>query len=490
MSEDKNVQQNKNSKIEETQAEFSEIKKTEDFSSPDGPSSDIPEIRCPLCPKFAKISINHIKNEILSECPDKHYMKLDFLSFIERSTDHPLFSTKCSICNSTGKTNNYCLECNKYFCLECTEKHNKNELPNSNGGVYSNLLLRNNRLETNGNSNATPSDDVNSSFPNHLTTLNFANNNNSVINNTIQHHVIDINESDNKCAIHQNQKFVSFCVKCNKSFCQKCLDELSKGLKNNLNVISCGKFGNVHHNLKKIKDIIGEKKLNKIKQSLDKEVEVLNYIENQSNIIIDEILEKINNLREIHLLKEQLYNLYLLNQENSSLVKTMDSLANSFTLKSAKFNTNEKLLNNLEIINLKLQNDKIDNKKIEIKNISNDIDKKEEESKKIDKKEEDIKEEVKKEEEKTSKIEKKLELKKMKEEKKKQIQEMKEDKKNEIKKTKEELKKIRQQKKKEAKLKKKGEKNKEKGEIKPEDNGEIPDSENNNQDLKNGNSHS
>lgn len=487
MSEEKNIQQKKDSKTEETQAEFSEIKKTEDFSSPEGPSSDIPEIRCPLCPKFAKISINHIKNEIISECPDNHYMKLDFLSFIEKSTDHPIVCTKCSICNSTGKTNNYCLECNKYFCVQCMEKHNKNELPFNNGGVYSNILLRNNSLENNGNSKATPSDNLNSSFPNHLSTLNSANNNNSVMNNTVQHHVIDINEYDNKCAIHQNQKYVSFCAKCNKSFCQKCLDELSKGLKNNLSVISCGKYGDVHHSLKKIKDIVGEKKLKKIKQSLDKEVEVLNYIENQSNIIIEQILEKINNLREIHLLKEQLYNLYLLNQENSSLVKTIDNMVNSFTLQPAQFNTNEKLLNNLQIINLKLPNDKKDIKKIEVKNINNENQIKEEDLKEESKKEEDKKEEIKE-----SKMAKKLELKKIKEEKKKQIQKMKEDKKNEIKKKKEELKKINQQKKKEEKLKKKAEKIKAKGEIKSEDNAEILSSENNNeknnQDLDNGNS--
>lgn len=390
MSEKKNIQENKDNKTEDTKAEFSEIKKTEDFSSPEGPSSDIPEIRCPLCPKFAQITINHIKNEIISECPDNHYMKLDFLSFIERSTDHPIVCTKCSVCNSTGKTNNYCLECNKYFCIECLEKHNKNELPYNNGGVYSNILLKNNNLETNGNSKVTPSDNLNTSFPNHLTTLNLVNNNNSVMNNTVQHHIININECDNKCAIHQNEKFVCFCMKCNKSFCQKCMEEISKGLKNNLSAISCGKFGNLHHNLKKIKDIIGEKKLNKIKQGLAKEAEILNYIENQSNIIIEQILEKINNLREIHLLKEQLYNLYLLNQENSSLVKTMHYLSNGSTLQTSQFNTSEKLLSNLEIINLELPKEKKESQK----NVQNDNEKKED-LKVEDKKEEDKKLETK-----------------------------------------------------------------------------------------------
>ena len=356
MSEEKNIQENQENKNEENQEEFSEIKNTEDFSSPEGPSTNIPEIRCPLCPKYAKITINHIKNEIISECPDNHYMKLDFLSFLEKSTDHPISCTKCSICNSTGKTKNYCLECNKYFCEECMEKHNKNDLPFNNGGAFSNILLRNNTIEGNGSNN------LNTSFPNHVTTLNLINNNNSIIN-PVEHHVIDVNEQDNQCAIHQREKFESFCLKCNKSFCQKCLEEISKGLKSNLNALSCGKFGNIHHSIKRIKDIVGEKKLNKINQSLDKEVDLLNYIENQSNIIIEQLLEKINNLREIHSLKKQLYDLYLKNQENASLVKTINELEKGFTMKAAQFNTSEKLLNNLEIINVHLPVDNKESKK-------------------------------------------------------------------------------------------------------------------------------
>ena len=189
MSEEKNNQENQKNEKEESIQNLGEIKNAEDFSSPEGPSSEVPEIRCPLCPKFAKIRINHIKNEIVSECPDNHYMKLDFLSFIEKSTDHPINSTKCSICNSTGKTNDYCLECNKYFCITCLEKHNKNNLPYNNGGINSNILLRNNTLENNtndGNNNI-----LNTSFPNHLNTLNLVKSNNSLIN-TVQHHIINI----------------------------------------------------------------------------------------------------------------------------------------------------------------------------------------------------------------------------------------------------------------------------------------------------------
>lgn len=473
MSEEKKIQENQENKKEEAQTEFSEIKNTEDFSSPEGPTTDISEIRCPLCPKFAKITINHIKNEIISECPDNHYMKLDFLSFIEKSTDHPIVCTKCSICNSTGKTNSYCLECNKYFCVECMEKHNKNELPFNNGGVFSNILLRNNTLEGNGSSN------LNTSFPNHLTTLNLVNNNNSIIN-PVEHHVINVNEQDTQCAIHQKEKFIGFCLKCNKSFCQKCLEEIAKREKTNLNALSCGKFGNIQHSIKKIKDIVGEKKLKKIKQSLDKEVDIINYIENQSNIIIEQLLEKINNLREIHTLKQQLYELYLKNQGNASLVKTIIELEKGFTLHPSQFNTNEKLLKNLEIINVNLPVDKKEKqKKIEIKNFpvnENNNEKKEEE-------EEDKKEEV---------IISKLERKKLKEENKKKIQKLRAEK-LELRKNKEELRKKKLQKKAEKQKKKENKK-----EVKDENNNqngekeEIPLSQNNidnnNKDLNNGNS--
>ena len=426
---------------EDSQQIFSEIKNPENFGSP---PSELQEIRCPLCPKFAKITINQIKNEIISECPDNHFMKLDFLSFIEKSTDHPINSTKCSICNSIGKTNHYCLECNKYLCENCLEKHNKNDLPFNNGGMHSNILLRNNTLESNtntGNTISTPLGINNSSFPNHLSNLNLINNNNNSSINTVQHHIININEQDNHCAIHNNEKFVALCLKCNKSFCQKCLEEIKKGTKNNLNVLSCGKFGNINHNIKKMKDIVGEKRLNKIKQCLDKENEIINYIENQSNIIIEQILEKINNLREIHLLKKQLYNLYLLNQENASLVNTMTELGNGFNLQTSQFNTNEKLLNNLEIINIQLPQKIEDNK-----NDNNIINNNKEEAKK---------EEGKKEQ---NAIDKKNELKKLKEEKKKEIQRMKEEKKKEIKQKKEEMKKLKLQKKKELKEKKNADK--------------------------------
>ena len=458
MSENENNKDNQEKIKMESQEGSSGIKQTEDLDSPKGYSLDFPEIRCPLCPKFAKITINNIKNEIISECPDNHYMKLDYLSFIEKSTDHPLVCTKCSICNNTGKTNNYCLECNKYFCIECMEKHNKNELPLNNGGMHSNILLRNNSLENNNSNESTPGNILNTSFPQHLSTLNLAHNNSSSINPE-QHHIININNQDNYCAIHSGEKFFSFCLKCNKSFCQKCLEEIKKGLTSNLNVYSCGKLGNLKHSTKKMKDIVGAEKLKKIKQHLDKEVEMINYIENQSNIIIEQLLEKINNLREIHLFKQQLYNLYLVNQENASLVKTINELGTSFKLQVGQFNTSEKLLNNLEIIQIPEKED--------IKNNDN------------------LKKEDKKEEVAVSKVDKKNEIKKMKEEKKKEIQKIKEEKKKEIRQRKEELKKLKAQKKKEQKDKKNG-----KEEIK-EGEEEIPSSQNNdtqnNQDMNNEN---
>ena len=199
------------------------------------------------------------------------------------------------------------------------------------------------------------------------------------------------------------RKFNTFCLKCNKSFCQKCLEEIKKGLNSNLNLYSCGKLGNLKHSIKKMKDIVGAEKLKKINQHLEKEEEVINYIENQSNIIIEQILEKINNLKEIHLFKQQLYNLYLANQENASLVKTINELGTSFKLQVGQFNTSEKLLNNFEIIKFPEKED--------IKNTDN------------------LKKEDKKEEAAIIKVDKKNEIKKQREEKKKEIQKIKEEKK-------------------------------------------------------------
>jgi len=348
-----------NTKKGETGEELSFLKPGEDFSSPEGPSSDFSDIRCPLCPKFAKITINHLKNEIISECPDNHYMKLDFLSFLEKSTDHPLDSTKCSICNSAVHTDNYCLECNKYFCNECLEKHNKNELPSSNAGAHSNISLRANTSENNNSD--MQNENNNNSVPTHLKTLNSVITNNSSLN-TNQHHVIDIKEKDNHCPIHNREKFSALCLKCNKSFCEKCLDEIKRKSTNNLNAISCLKLGNFSHNIKFIKDMIGEEKLNKFKQNLEKEEEILNYLENQSNLLIEQMFQKLNNVKETHLLKGELYDLYLKNQENGSLVKTMSDLENNgFNLNPEQFNTSEKLLKNLEIINIKFPKEDKDN---------------------------------------------------------------------------------------------------------------------------------
>ena len=314
MSEKPSNKENEN----EEKMELSDIKDGKNYSSPEGPTPECSEFRCPICPKFSKITINILKNEIISECPDNHYMKLDLESYLQKSTDHPINATKCSICCSTEKTDNYCLECNKYLCSKCLEKHNTNNLPGSNGGMLSNILSRNNTLENNDNSSlSSESNNTNNKFyPKHLTILNLSNNNSSI--NTIQHHVIEIKENDNHCALHNKEKFSSLCLKCNKSFCDKCIDEIKKGISNNLSVISCLKLGNLNHNIKNMKQVLEDDKLKKIKENLDKEMEVISYIENQSNLIIEQLLEKINNLKEMHLLKKELYNLYLKNQENAS----------------------------------------------------------------------------------------------------------------------------------------------------------------------------
>ena len=401
-----------NEKKDEEKIEISDIQPGKDFSSPEGPTPECSEFRCPICPKFAKITLNILKNEIISECPDNHYMKLDLASYLQKSTDHPINATKCSICNSTEKTENYCLECNKYLCIKCLEKHNTNNLPGSNGGMLSNILSRNNTLENKDNSSLSSDSNntTNNFYPKHLTILNLTNNSSSI--NTIQHHVIEIREQDNHCALHNKEKFTSLCLKCNKSFCDKCLDEIKKGTSNNLSVISCLKLGNFNHSIKKMKQILEDDNLTKIKENLDEELEVINYIENQSNLIIEQLLEKINNLKEMHLFKKELYNLYLKNQENASLVNTMKNFESATSkFQKEQFNTLEKLLQNFDIINVKLpSNEKNKEKKVAKSKIK--VEKKKEDLKEKDKKSK--KEEVKNVDKEKDKIKQKKKKKKAK----------------------------------------------------------------------------
>ena len=63
MLEINNYEENINKKEEEDndeEEEFSDMNPGEDFSSPEGATPEFSEIRCPLCPKFAKIKINYL----------------------------------------------------------------------------------------------------------------------------------------------------------------------------------------------------------------------------------------------------------------------------------------------------------------------------------------------------------------------------------------------------------------------------------------------
>ena len=179
--------------------------------------TDIKEIRCPLCPKFAKIAINILKNEVISECPDNHYMKLDVLSFQKKSTDHPIEITKCSKCISYQKAQIYCLECNKYFCQDCLIIHNQNYLSIGNG-IYSDIQLKKDLPNNDSINNNSINDNagLNNSFQKNISQFNIPKNNNSNMMKS-PHHLIQIKEKDNYCALHLGEKFSSLCLKCHKS---------------------------------------------------------------------------------------------------------------------------------------------------------------------------------------------------------------------------------------------------------------------------------
>ena len=315
--------------------------------------TDIKEIRCPLCPKFAKIEVNNLKNEVISVCPDNHYMKLDILSFQKKSTDHPIEITKCSKCLPYQKAQIYCLECNKYFCKDCIIIHNQNYLCIGNN-LYSNIQLKKdlpNKDNINNNS-INENIELNNSCQKNMSLFNKPKNNNSNIIKS-PHHIIQIKEKDNYCALHLGEKFNSLCLQCNKSFCEKCLEEIKQNYSNNTILLSCVKIGNFNHAIKKFNDILNNEKINEIGQNLEKEDEINDYIEENSNMVIRQILEKIENLRKLHIFKEQLYNLYLKNQENAYLSMTINQLENSFNLQIEQFNSNLKILKYLGVVNSK-----------------------------------------------------------------------------------------------------------------------------------------
>ena len=330
MSENKENKNNKNDKS---------TPNPDDQCTPEAPSIqssnisllEIPELRCPLCPKFSNIKINHLENEIISECPDNHYMKLDLISFLEKSADHPIKNTKCSICSKNENSITFCLECNKYFCNECLEKHNNNNLPFNNGGVYSSILGKN---------------------PNQSN----ISNNNSIINIDMStHHVINIDKFDNYCAIHNDEKYIAYCKNCARSFCKKCLEDKK------ISVLNCKK--SAKHQAKKYSDAVNSEKIKKIKNLLAKENETINEIEKRANLIIETLMNKINILKDIHLLKEQLFNLYMKNQNNTYLNKTMENFPSQFTINLKNFNSNEILLENLGILRINKNENEIKKQK-------------------------------------------------------------------------------------------------------------------------------
>ena len=406
-----NKKEEKDNKINEKESNESNLNIIdEDLSNIKSSLKDIKEIRCPLCPKFAKISVNNLKNEVISECPDNHYMKLDLLSFQKKSSDHPIENIKCSRC-IYKQAQIYCLECNKYFCKDCIIIHNGNDLSIGNE-IFSDIQLKKD-LPNNYNMNNNSSNDnieLNNLFKKYISQFKSPKNNNNCNIIKSPHHLIQVKDKDNYCPLHIGEKYNSLCLKCNKSFCKKCLEEINLNSSNNEIHLFCDKIGNNNHTIKKYNDIINNEKLKEIEHNLEIEEEINNYIENNSNLVIQQILEKIENLRKLHIFKEQLYNLYLKNQENVYLAMTINQLENSSNLQIEQFNSNEKILKYLEILNSKdisLYENK-NNKEDDIENINKykfkKIEKKKrKEEKKQKRKESKLLKELKKKEEKSFK---------------------------------------------------------------------------------------
>ena len=130
--------------------------------------NNLKEIICPECGEICKIRFDDYKI-ILYECKSNHKVKnIEFENFIE-SQNIGKSKISCNNCDKIKETIKYdefynCLECNKYLCIFCKEKHNK------------------------------------------------------------EHKIIKYEDKNYICNIH-NKRYISYCNKCNKDICLKCENE-------------------------------------------------------------------------------------------------------------------------------------------------------------------------------------------------------------------------------------------------------------------------
>lgn len=121
--------------------------------------------KCNSIPEI--IDIDFYNNFMEIKCPNHENEKISFEDFINESVKHNYYFSVCNICNESIQKNNesvfkYCYNCQKIICNKCYINHDK------------------------------------------------------------QHKFINQNEINNKCEIHSNQIYTSYCNYCKKNICLFC----------------------------------------------------------------------------------------------------------------------------------------------------------------------------------------------------------------------------------------------------------------------------
>ena len=126
------------------------------------------EIVCPECGEICRIKFNGYKI-ILYDCKNNHYINnIEFENYFE-TQKLGKSKIKCDNCNKFEEANIFdqlfnCLECHKYLCIFCKEIHNK------------------------------------------------------------EHKIVKFGDQNYICNKH-NERYISYCKKCNINICSKCEEE-------------------------------------------------------------------------------------------------------------------------------------------------------------------------------------------------------------------------------------------------------------------------
>ncbi len=142
-------------------------------------------LRCPKCLEIKRLTIKpeypESKVKMNCRCSEKEINLYEYLKDLKKKDD---FKIICAKCQKDPKEPKYCYECQKIYCVKCSDFHSQ----------LSNLVSAQNE-------------------------------NKDDIFKLIGHKVIDIDKVDFHCILHPIEKFSGFCKKCLLNYCPKCEEE-------------------------------------------------------------------------------------------------------------------------------------------------------------------------------------------------------------------------------------------------------------------------